>query len=79
MLGNFQLQNDDASNYKDPVDPATAQLKNDLIQWHYQIVQMCWKLDIPDVCDTYIKSRRENILNGSPVRMYLANLQEDLH
>ena len=46
------------------VDPATLQLQQDLIDWHYQVVKMCQKMGIPDVCQTYKEARLENILKG---------------
>ena len=46
------------------VDPATLQLKQDLIDWHYQVVKLCQKIGIPDVCQTYKEARLENILKG---------------
>ena len=46
------------------VDPATLQLKQDLIDWHYQVVKLCPKIVIQDVCQTYKEARLENILKG---------------
>ena len=46
------------------VDPATLQLKQDLIDWHFQVVKLCQKIGIPDVCQTYKEARLENILKG---------------
>ena len=36
-------------------DPAATnqEFKEDLIKWHYNIVQMCKKVGIQDVCQTY--------------------------
>ena len=49
----------------DPVvDPATAEFKKDLVDWHFRIVQMCKRVGIDDVCSTYKKSRMENLLDG---------------
>ena len=46
------------------VDPATLQLKQDLVDWHFQVVKLCQKIGIPDVCQTYKEARLENILKG---------------
>ena len=46
------------------VDPATLQLRQDLINWHFKVVQMCQKIGIPDVCQTYKEARLDNILKG---------------
>ena len=49
----------------DPIiDPATAEFKKDLVDWHFRIVQMCKRVGIEDVCSTYKKSRMENLLDG---------------
>ena len=47
-----------------PIDPATLQLKQDLVKWHFEVVKMCQKIGIPDVCQTYKETRLENILDG---------------
>ena len=47
-----------------PIDPATLQLKQDLIKWHYEVVKLCQKIGIEDVCQTYKETRLENILDG---------------
>ena len=46
------------------VDPATFQLKQDLVDWHFQVVKLCQKIGIPDVCQAYKEARLENILKG---------------
>ena len=46
------------------VDPAILQLKQDLVDWHFQVVKLCQKIGIPDVCQTYKEARLENILKG---------------
>ena len=47
-------------------DPAATnqELKEDLIKWHYNIVQMCKKVGIQDVCQTYKQTRLDNIISG---------------
>ena len=47
-----------------PIDPATLQLKQDLVKWHFEVVKLCQKIGIPDVCQTFKESRLENILEG---------------
>ena len=47
-------------------DPAATnqEFKEDLIKWHYNIVQMCKKVGIQDVCQTYKQTRLDNIISG---------------
>ena len=40
-------------------DAATVELKSDLVNWHYQIVKLCHRMGIPDVCQTYKQTRLE--------------------
>ena len=47
-----------------PADAATVELKSDLVNWHYQIVKLCQRMGIPDVCLTYKQTRLENIVSG---------------
>ena len=47
-----------------PADAATVELKSDLVNWHYQIVKLCQRMGIPDVCSTYKQTRLENIVSG---------------
>ena len=47
-----------------PADAATVELKSDLVNWHYQIVKLCQRMGIPDVCSTFKQTRLENIVSG---------------
>ena len=44
---------------------ATGQeLRDELIQWHFNVVEMCKKVGIKDVCQSYKSARLENIVSG---------------
>ena len=47
-------------------DPAATgqELKEELIQWHFNVVEMCRKIGIKDVCQSYRSARLENIVSG---------------
>ena len=42
-------------------DPAATgqELKEELIQWHFNVVEMCRKIGIKDVCQSYRSARLE--------------------
>ena len=48
----------------DPAATTSQELKDDLVQCHFNIVQMCKKVGIDDVCKSYKQARMENIITG---------------
>ena len=53
-----------AAGAPEPAATTSQELKDDLVQWHFNIVQMCKKVGIDDVCKSYKQTRMENIITG---------------
>ena len=53
-----------AAGVPDPAATTSQELKDDLVQWHFNIVQMCKKVGIEDVCKSYKQTRMESIITG---------------
>ena len=53
-----------AAGVSDPAATTSQELKDDLVQWHFNIVQMCKKVGIEDVCKSYKQTRMESIITG---------------
>ena len=46
------------------INPAMLEMKKNLQQYHHDLVRLCSKAGIPDVCANFKETRVENILKG---------------